>query len=106
VLDRLSKKFTDRTGWDTTVKTRAHMLDTLERLIREKEIGLYSIRAVPELGTFVRDDAGRPAAQPGCNDDLVVSLAIGFTVAVDQPRQLKKLRPEHHRPAVSNVTGW
>ena len=60
-----SKKWTDRTGWDTTQKTRAHMLDTLERVLREREIGLYSLRAVAELGTFVRDDAGRPAAQPG-----------------------------------------
>lgn len=106
VLDRLSRKWTDRTGWDTTLKTRAHMLDTLERLLREREIGLYSIRAIPELGTFVRDDAGRPAAQPGCNDDLVISLAIGFTVAVDQPRQLRKLRREPHRPAVSSITGY
>ena len=106
VLDRLSKKFTDKTGWDTTMATRAHMLDTLERLIREKEIGLYSIRAIPELGTFVRDDAGRPAAQKGCHDDLVISLAIAFTVAVDQPRQLRKLKPQPHRPTVSSVTGY
>lgn len=106
ILDRLSRQWTDRTGWDTTVKTRAHMLDTLERLIREKEIGIYSIRLVPELGTFIRDDAGRPAAQPGCNDDLVVSMAIAATVAVDMPRQLRKLKPDHHRPAVSSVTGY
>lgn len=106
ILDRLSRQWTDRTGWDTNVKTRAHMLDTLERLIREKEIGLYSIRLIPELGTFVRDDAGRPAAQPGCNDDLVTSAAIGFTVAVDMPRQLRKLRREEHRPTTSSVTGY
>lgn len=106
IMDRLSRKYTDRTGWDTTMKTRAHMLDTLERLIREKEIGIYSLRLIPELGTFVRDDAGRPAAQPGCCDDLVISFAIAATVAVDQPRQLRKLKKEAHRPAVSSITGY
>ena len=106
ILDRLSRKWTDRTGWDTTVKTRAHMLDTLERVIREKELGLYSLRSVNELGTFVRDDAGRPSAQPGCNDDLVVALAIAVTVAADMPRQLRRLKPEPWKPHISSVTGY
>ena len=106
ILDRLTRRWTDRTGWDTTVKTRAYMLDTLERALREREFGLYSLRTVSELGTFVRDDAGRPAAQPGCNDDLVISLAIGVTVASEQPKQLRKLRAEVHHPSVSSVTGY
>lgn len=106
ILDRLTKKWTDRTGWDTTMKTRAHMLDTLERVLRERELGLYSLRAVAECGTFVRDDAGRPAAQPGCNDDLVISLAIAVTVALEQPRQLKRQRQQPHQPSVSSVTGY
>jgi hypothetical protein len=106
IMDRLSRKWTDRTGWDTTVKTRAHMLDTLERVIREKEVGIYSLRLVSELGTFVRDDRGRPAAQPGCNDDLVMSFAIAVAVAVSMPRHQRKLRSREHRPGVSSVTGY
>jgi hypothetical protein len=106
ILDRLSKKWTDRTGWDTTVKTRAYMLDTLERVIREREVGIYSLRLISELGTFVRDDRGRPAAQPGCNDDLVMSFAIAVTVAAEQPRNVKRLRREEHRPRISTVTGY
>lgn len=106
VLDRLSRKWTDRTGWDTTVKTRAHMLDTLERLLRERGVGVFSLRLVRELATFVRDDLGRPAARSGHNDDLVVAMAIACTVAVDMPRQLRKLRQVPHRPSVSAVTGY
>jgi hypothetical protein len=106
ILDRLSKKWTDRTGWDTTVKTRAYMLDTLERVIREREVGIYSLRLVSELGTFVRDDRGRPAAQPGCNDDLVMSFAIAVTVAVEMPRNVKRLRKREHQPHISSVTGY
>jgi hypothetical protein len=106
VLDRLTKKWTDVTGWDTSVKTRPYMLDTLEKVLRERELGLYSLRAVSELGTFVRDDAGRPAAQPGCNDDLVVSLAIAVTVGLEQPKQLKRPVEKQHEPSVSSVTGY
>lgn len=90
VLDRLSRKWTDRTGFDTTVKTRRHILDTLEKTLREKEFGLYSLRAVSELATFVYGKDNKPQAQDGCNDDLVMALAIAVTIAVDMPRTLRK----------------
>jgi hypothetical protein len=56
IEDRVAKKWTDKTGWDTTTKTRAFMLDTLERVLREKEFGLRSERSLTELLTFVRDE--------------------------------------------------
>jgi hypothetical protein len=106
VLDRLSRKMTDKLGWDTTTRTRAHMLDTLERLIRERDLKMYSQRTLAELVTFVRDDKGRPGAQPNTNDDLVTSLAIAVAVAGQLPRQHRPLRPQPYRPAVSSVTGY
>jgi hypothetical protein len=105
-LDRLTKKWTDITGWDTTVKTRAHMLDTLDRVLREGELDLADLATVNELATFVRGDSGKPEAQPGCNDDLVMALAIAVTVAADTPRQLVRLKTDDYRPAVSSVTGY
>jgi len=100
ILDRLSKKWTDRTGWDTTVKTRAHMLDTLDRVLREGEFEMEDLPIVNELATFIRnkDKGWKPEAQPGCHDDLVMSLAIAVTVASDMPRQLIKLKEEPYRP--------
>lgn len=114
ILDRLTKKWTDKTGWDTNVKTRMLMLDRLEQSLREKSFGLYSLRAVAELGTFVRpkpepnrpDLHGKPEAQPGTNDDLVMSLAIGVYIASELPRQLRRTRRDEHQPSVSNVTGY
>ena len=105
VLDRLSKLFTDKTGWDTTERMRAHMLGTLEQVLREREFGLYSQRALIELGTFVLNEKGKPEAQPGCHDDLVMSLAIGVTVAVDQPKQLRRQVDEPVRPQFA-ATGY
>jgi len=107
ILDRLSKKWTDRTGWDTTVKTRAHMLDTLDRVLREGEFEMEDLPTVNELATFIRnkDKGWKPEAQPGCHDDIVMALAIAVTVAADMPRQLIKLKPEPYRP-LSTVAGY
>lgn len=87
--DRIAKQWTDRTGWDTNLKTRSNMLDTLERALREREFNLFSPRAVAELGGFVyekRKDGslGKPEARDGANDDLVMALAIAVTIAAEK----------------------
>lgn len=105
VFDRLAKKFTDKLGWDTTTNMRAHMLDTLYRVLNERELGLYGIRSVNELATFVYGQNNKPQAQDGCNDDLVVALAIAVTVAVDRPRSVKPPRREDRQPAFA-ATGY
>lgn len=105
VLDRLTKKWTDKTGWDTTQRTRAHMLDTLEKTIREREFRLNSLRTVAELATFVYGKNNKPQAQDGCNDDLVVALAIAVTVALDLPKELR-LPKNDLRPAQFAATGY
>jgi len=105
VQDRLRKQWTDKLGWDTTSKTRAVMLDTLERVLREREFELRGERTLAELLTFVRDKDGRPAAQPGCCDDLVVTIAIAATICDQMPRQLRRVREEKYQPAFA-ATGY
>lgn len=105
ILDRLTKKWTDKVGWDTTAASRAHMLDTLERVLRERELGLFSFRAVNELATFVYGKNNKPQAQDGCNDDLVIALAIGVTVCLELPRQLRRQKIEHRQPQFE-ATGY
>jgi hypothetical protein len=105
VFDRLSQKFTDKTGWDTTTRTRSVVLEALETAIREREFGLYSMRALNEMGTFVYSDKEKAEAQPGCNDDLVLSLAIGVYVVASMPRQLIKVKETPHVPQFA-VTGY
>jgi hypothetical protein len=105
IMDRLAKKYTDKLGFDTSERMRAHILDTLERVLREGEFGLYSLRTVNELVTFVINEKGKAEAQSGCNDDLVMSLAIGVTITVDRPRQIRRQTVKPHQAQFS-ATGY
>jgi hypothetical protein len=105
VIDRLSKKWTDRTGFETTMKTRSIILEALETALREREFGLYSLRAVAEMGTFVYSDREKAEAQPGCNDDLVMSLALAIKVVSDLPRQIVKQKQVQFVPTLA-AAGW
>lgn len=104
-LDRLSQRWTDVLGWDTKADTRPLMLDTLERYLRQRALKLHGQRTLVELGTFVLDDNGKAQAQPGCHDDMVISLAIAVTLADREPRQQKRPKPVRRQPQFSR-TGY
>lgn len=81
---------TDQYGWITSVSTRPKMLDDLALAIRQKAIKIPAKPIVDELFTFIREEkTGKPQAEVGCNDDLVMSLAIAWqmyqTVEPEQP---------------------
>ncbi len=111
VEDRLAKQWTDRLGWDTSTATRAFMLDKLEEVVRERQLGLRSARLLTEMAAFVWPQEKRgggpykgvPQAQPGTNDDLVMALAIAVAVTVKLPRELRRPRetpPTRSFPAI------
>jgi len=104
-FDRLSQKFTEKTGFDTTVRIRYWILEVLETAVRERELGIYSLRTLGEMGTFVYSEREKPEAQPGHNDDLVLALAIGVKVTTDLPRELRKVKEKEYVPQFE-VTGY
>ena len=79
-------------GFTTTMKTRPLIVAKLEEFIRNKSIKINSQRLVNELDTFLWVN-GRPEAQKGYNDDLVMSMAIGCwvrdTAIVNNERNLE-----------------
>jgi phage terminase large subunit len=112
ILDRRTKRWTDKLGWDTTTSTRPMMLDTLERVLREEELELHGERTLAELQTFVRGrkrgqtaDTGKPEAQPGTTDDLVITLAMAVTLREQLPRQLRRPMEKRREPVLA-ATGW
>lgn len=62
-------------GFTTSVKTRPLIIAKLDELIRNKSLIINSGRTLRELEKFIWSN-GRPEAQKGYNDDLVMSLAI------------------------------
>lgn len=105
-FDRLARKFTDKVGFDTTVKSRNLIISQLEEAVRDGSLTINSYRLVSEMGTFVFSDRGKPEAQPGCHDDLVMSMAMAVHVALQLPRQTKRTFERPHQPSVSSVTGY
>lgn len=105
VVDRLTKKFTDKLGFDTTRQTRPLILSELEEAIREKSLGLYSLRTLNELSSFVWSEKGKAEAQPGAHDDLVMALALAVYVAGTLPKELRRVREKPHQPQFA-ATGY
>ena len=82
-------------GFTTSQKTRPLIVAKLEEFIRNELITINSIRSYQELKTFVWRN-GRPEAQRGYNDDLVMSLSIACwvrdTVLEENTRDLEYKR--------------
>jgi hypothetical protein len=66
-------------GFTTSVKTRPLIIAKLDEAIRNSVVNINSMRTVRELEKFIWVN-GRPEAQKGYNDDLVMSLAIACWV--------------------------
>ena len=76
-------------GWHTNTATRPKMLDDLALAVRQKAITLPSTVLIDEMYTFIRNEkTGKPEAEVGCNDDLVMSLAIAWQLYSVVPTQI------------------
>jgi len=79
-------------GFTTTQRTRPLIIAKLEEFIRNKLFKINSQRVLNELDTFVWVN-GRPEAQKGYNDDLVMAAAIACwvrdTAVINNERNLE-----------------
>jgi hypothetical protein len=79
-------------GFTTSLKTRPLIVAKFEEYIRNKMLTIYSKRLINELDTFIWRN-GRPEAQRGYNDDLIMACAIGCwvrdTVLIENKRDLE-----------------
>lgn len=74
--DKVADTVTQKLGWETTIRTKPLMIDKLAQFVREHYLGIYSDVIIGEMFTYVIEDNGKTNAQPGCNDDTVMALAI------------------------------
>lgn len=86
---KLNESTTKQYGWHTNTATRPKMLDDLALAVRQKAITLPSKVLIDEMYTFIRNEkTGKPEAEVGCNDDLVMALAIAWQLYNVVPAQI------------------
>ncbi len=70
----------DKLGWNTTPITRPVMLSSLQDAVNSGLIRTPDASVQSQLRTFVVNKNGKPEAQHGCEDDLVLAYAIAWEV--------------------------
>ena len=71
-------------GFKTTALTRPLILAQLQAIINDHIEKINDKDTLEEMLTFVRNEKGRPEAQEGAHDDLVMALAIAHYIRPQQ----------------------
>ena len=83
-----------RPGWKTTKSTRRPLLDRLARAHRSGGIVIPDERLLDEMRTFIENSNGRPQAQAGKFDDMVMAAALALEGDRVMGRVERKERPD------------
>lgn len=76
VLDKVTDTETTHVGFLTSEKSKPLVIDKLRANVRDRTIELYDRATLQELQSFVVTETGKMAAEKGCHDDCVISLAL------------------------------
>ena len=79
-------------GFQTNKKTRPLILSMLQSIVNDNIDNINDKETLEEMLVFVRNEKGRPEAQAGCHDDLVMALAIAHYIRPQQ--SMKVITPE------------
>lgn len=92
-------------GFKTTSLTRPVIISGLVTVVRETVELINDRETLEEMLTFVRSEKGRPEAQNGAHDDLIMGLAIAHYIRPQQsyieaplPEPPKKYNFDFERP--------
>jgi len=66
---------TGKLGFDTNMATRPKMLQDLKDAIEGRMVHLYHKQTVNEMFSFIISKTGKPEAEKGAHDDLMMALA-------------------------------
>ena len=90
-------------GQPMSVKERPMILAKVEEFLRKGLVKIYSKRFINEMNTFVIKN-GKPQAEKGTNDDLIMSLAIAVWVRDMCPEFRGQLASADAVAAISAIT--
>lgn len=90
VFDQKLQQFVPKIGWYTSTSNRKKMLDELSVAVNEtaesEDPRFYDVLTIKQFLKFVRNKAtGKPEAERGCFDDLVMAEAIAEQLVMTAP---------------------
>lgn len=88
--DSYTNKCEKSYGFKTTVITRPVILAELQTIVKEHIDLIEDDETLKEMLVFVKNEKGRPEAQQGYHDDLVMGLAIAYYIRTQQTMQLEE----------------
>jgi hypothetical protein len=83
--DAQMDNFEDRLGWDTNAQTKPILIARGQELLRGELDGIRSRELVSQMSTYVMDERGRSAPQPGKLADRLIAWLIAQEVAARRP---------------------
>lgn len=84
VIDEISQKRQHKYGFRTTTITRPVIIAELVQLVRENIDLINDLKTIDEMLTFIKNEKGKPEAQAGKHDDLIIGLGIGHKAREQQ----------------------
>lgn len=99
-IDEITKKRQHKFGFRTDRMSRPVIIAELVKIVRENVGLINDIDTLNEMLTFVRSEKGRPEAQEGKHDDLIMSLAIAHKAREQQVYEL--IEEEKPKPKVED----
>jgi len=93
--DTYTAKHEQRFGFKTDKVTRPLILSILQSIINDNTELINDKDTLEEMLVFIKNERGRPEAQEGCHDDLVMALAIAYYIREQQDMVIKE--PEQQK---------
>ena len=93
-------------GFRTDRITRPLILSMLQSIVNDNIELINDKETLEEMLVFVRNEKGRPEAQDGCHDDLVMALAIAYYIRPQQDMQIKQQNIETIQKSIAVEFGF
>lgn len=84
IEDNISDKIQDKYGFVTNKATRPIILGILREVFRDNIEWINDVDTLKEALTFIKNEKGRPEAQSGEHDDLIMGIAITYYIRIQQ----------------------
>ena len=84
IEDNIAEKIQDKFGFVTNKATRPIILSILKEILRDNANWINDVEILKEALVFIKNEKGRPEAQLGEHDDLIMGLAITYYIRTQQ----------------------